>query len=198
MSLFLVASLTVLGVVAWILWSNGHPPLLVFGACSLVGLSITMKHIELHLAPLEAAAGGARRAGRDFGVARGAWGVTQYAATLATIMAWPFLRAVELALTAWRTLLMALESRVVREGARLALEGWVGAGAGAGGSALRLGEAEVREEALAFVGQIRACTALAIEVVGCLVVLWIVRDACFYSPAILHALLAQHYHRHHA
>lgn len=196
MSLFLVASLTVLGVVAWILWSNGHPPLLVFGVCSLVGLSITMKHIELHLAPLEAAAGGGGRPERDFGVARGAWGVTQYAATLTTIMAWPLLRAVELALTAWRTLLMALESRVVREGARLALEGWAGAGAGLGRP--HLAEAEVREEALAFVGQIRTCTALAIEVMGCLVVLWIVRDACFYSPAILQHLVAQHYHRHHA
>lgn len=199
MSLFLVASLTILGIVTWILWSNGHPPLLVFGVCSLVGMSITMKHIELCLAPLleegeggETPAGG-KGAGRDFGVAQGVKGVAQYAAVLTTILAWPFLRALELVHTVWRSLVMVCGSKTVREGARLALD----ACAGAEPHRPYLVEAEVRREALAFIGQIRACTALTVEVVGCLMILWIARDACFYSPVILHNLLAQHYHHHH-
>lgn len=197
MSLFLVASLTILGIVTWILWSNGYPPLLVFGACSLVGLSIAMKYIELCLAPSldgrESPGAGGKDAERDFGVVRGVEGVAQYTAALTTILAWPFLRALELALTVWRSLVMVCGSKTVREGVRLALD----ACAGAEPRRPYLVEADVRREALAFIGQIRACTALTIEVVGCIAILWVARDACLYSPVILHNLLMHHHYHHH-
>lgn len=196
MSLFLVASLTVLGVVTWILWSNGHSPLLVFGACSLVGVSITMKHIELSMAALgeTAADGGAER---DFGVARGVWGVTQHAASLTLVLAWPFIRGVELVVAVWRAWVMILESKIVREGARLALETLEGVGGTDTGDRPPLKEVDIRREARAFVGQFRTCIALTIEVMGCIAALWVVRDVCFYSPMILQNLVLQHYHRHH-
>ena len=187
--LFLVVTMTTLSIVTWLLLARGTPPAFVLGFLGLMGASAAMRYIESYLPP---SADGAEAA---LALSEGAWGVAQYALVLFAVAAHPPVRLALLVRAMWRLFLLVLESRAIREAARILLA--VATAASPAPPPAPFGTGALEAEARAFLAQSREIIALAVEVLGSVLVLAILRDLYTHLPLILWNLAHRHYHHHH-